>query len=287
MRTKVTQKTSVEQEEHYQVNESTDPYFLDPANFLDGELWEVVEIDPNDFFGQSINEKFKAANAIIAEQNKSDDPAGKMGQNIHIINADGRIKIEGVYWQSPQDDPSIPTTPAHRALRQQQILAALRNNKHCKEVATTKEFLNRWGADSAHFSDAELEDCAWDIVDACVDTHTHGWTKKILDVSLRESFQKTMFCTFDERMYGVIRTLMYAKRTCADILKQERFWTTLGNPFELDARTASNARSNRQKQMLIKKRTLEVAEGAGAGEGEGEGEGVGGRPKKRARASRL
>jgi hypothetical protein len=40
-----------------------------------------------------------------------------------------------------------------------------------------------------------------------VGIHTHGWTKKILEPSLREQIQKTMFCTFKERLDALVELL--------------------------------------------------------------------------------
>jgi hypothetical protein len=40
-----------------------------------------------------------------------------------------------------------------------------------------------------------------------VDIHMNGWTKKILDPNLRECVQKTMLCTFKERLNGVVELL--------------------------------------------------------------------------------
>jgi hypothetical protein len=40
-----------------------------------------------------------------------------------------------------------------------------------------------------------------------VEIHTHGWTKKILEPSLREQIQKTMFCTFRERLDALVELL--------------------------------------------------------------------------------
>jgi hypothetical protein len=43
-------------------------------------------------------------------------------------------------------------------------------------------------------------------------------------------------------------------------MKGERFHTVIGNPFELQTRTASNKTSNSNKGKLLKKRKLEAAE---------------------------
>jgi hypothetical protein len=40
-----------------------------------------------------------------------------------------------------------------------------------------------------------------------VEIHTHGWTKKILEPTLRRQIQKTMFCTFGERLDALVGLL--------------------------------------------------------------------------------
>jgi hypothetical protein len=44
-----------------------------------------------------------------------------------------------------------------------------------------------------------------------------------------------------------------SKRSCEDLLKSERFYTVIGNPFELDSRTTANMNSNRVKNGKLKK----------------------------------
>jgi hypothetical protein len=149
------------------------------------------------------------------------------------------------------------------------LVVAMRNNQGCKEVSTAKMFLNRWASDATHYSMEEFESIAWNVVDAMVDIHTKGWTKKLLDQKLRDQVQKTMFCTFAERSDALIKLLTTSKRTCEDLLKSERFWTTIGNPFELDVRTSSNAASNKNKAVKLKR---------------GAGEDLGGRAGKRTKA---
>jgi hypothetical protein len=60
-------------------------------------------------------------------------------------------------------------------------------------------------------------------------------------------------------------------------MKSERFYTIVGNPFELENRTSSNKTSNRNKGELLRKRKLE------ANEKEKSEAQVASRPTKRAR----
>lgn len=46
-----------------------------------------------------------------------------------------------------------------------------------------------------------------------------------------------------------------SKRTCDDILKGERFYTVIGNPWEIDGRSTSNSKSNTNKGEELKKLT--------------------------------
>lgn len=225
----------------------------------------------------SFAEKQKRANIIIKQQAKEQSLAKRLGQDIRIVRKGNRVCFEGVYWNAPKNDHTIPTTEAHEYTCVQKLVAAMRNNKGCKEVATAKMFLNRWADDATHYAMEEFESIAWDIVDAMVGIHTKGWTKKLLDQKLRDQVQKTMFCTFGERFDALIKLLKTSKRTCEDLLKSERFYTTIGNPFELDVRTSSNRNSNRNKAVKLKR---------DAGEMEG-GEDLGASASRRTKRARV
>ncbi|OAK94179.1 hypothetical protein IQ06DRAFT_202263, partial [Phaeosphaeriaceae sp. SRC1lsM3a] len=201
----------------------------------------------------SIAEKMRKANIVINQQKKGATLAEKMGQHIQIIRESGRLKIEGVYWMAPGADDTLPSTEEGKQVLVQQLVAAMRNNKNCKEVEGSRQFENRWGDEAKYFSDEELEFAAWNAVDMMVDVHTNGWTSTIMDQNLRDQVQKTMFCTFEDRFGALAKLLTYSKRTCEDFLKYERFSTIVGNPWELEVRTSSNAASNKAKGTLIKK----------------------------------
>jgi hypothetical protein len=219
--------------------------------------------------GHSFVEKQRMANIVIKQQAKENSLAKRLGQDIRVVRKGNRVCFEGVYWNAPQNDDTIPTTEALQYECVKKLVVAMRNNQGCKEVSTAKMFLNRWASDATHYSMEEFESIAWDVVDAMVDIHTKGWTKKLLDQKLRDQVQKTMFCTFAERSDALIKLLTTSKRTCEDLLKSERFWTTIGNPFELDVRTSSNAASNKNKAVKLKR---------------GAGEDLGGRAGKRTKA---
>jgi hypothetical protein len=85
-----------------------------------------------------------------------------------------------------------------------------------------------------------------------VDIHTRGWTKQIFDPKTREQCQKTMFCTFEERYNELCDLLTFSKTTCIDVLKEERFFTAIGNPWELNTRSSSNQMSNGNKNSILK-----------------------------------
>ncbi|KAL5117141.1 hypothetical protein ACEQ8H_004966 [Pleosporales sp. CAS-2024a] len=209
----------------------------------------------------SFSEKKKKANAIIRQLNKETSLEKRLGQHIQVVRKGHRVCFEGICWKAPEKDTTIPTTDAAKAACVANIVTAFRNNKGCKEVATSKMFLNRWADNAAYYAAEELEHAAWDIVDAMVHIHTIGWTKKLRDQKLRDQVQKTMFCTFRERFNALVKLLTRSKRTCEDLLKSERFWTTIGNPFELDVRTSSNANSNKRKGEVLKRDTSEMEDG--------------------------
>ena len=123
-----------------------------------------------------------------------------------------------------------------------------------------------------------------------VEIHTVGWKKHVYDSTLREQAQKTMFCTFEERFDQLIDLLKYSKRTCIDVLKTERFYTAIGNPWELNTRSSSNMESNYTKGNILKTYPpsgVKRARGEMEGEGGEEAQAVTGpRPKKARRSAR-
>lgn len=155
----------------------------------------------------SIAEKMRKANIVINQQKKGATLAEKMGQHIQIIRESGRLKIKGVYWMAPGADDTLPSTEEGKQVLVQQLVAAMRKNKNCKEVEGSRQFENRWGDEAKYFSDEELEFAAWNAVDMMVDVHTNGWTSTIMDQNLRDQVQKTMFCTFEDR-FGALAKLL-------------------------------------------------------------------------------
>jgi hypothetical protein len=117
-----------------------------------------------------------------------------------------------------------------------------------------------------------------------VDIHKVGWTKQVFDPKLREQCQKTMFCTFEERFDELIDLFTYSKRTCIDVLKEERFYTAIGNPWELNTRSSSNQISNKTKGTNLKEVTKRKADVMENGEAQGQ-EAINARPKKVAKRS--
>jgi hypothetical protein len=201
------------------------------------------------------------ANIIIKQQAKENSLAKRLGQDIRVVRKGNRVFFEGVYWNAPQNDHTIPTTEALQYECVTKLVASMRNNQGCKEVSTTKMFLNRWASEATHYSLEEFESIAWDVVYAMVDIHTKGWTKKLLDQKLRDQVQETMFCTFAERFDVLIKLLTTSKRTCEDVMGFERFWTTIGNPFKVDVLTSSDAASNKNQAMKLKAGAEEELEG--------------------------
>jgi hypothetical protein len=61
-----------------------------------------------------------------------------------------------------------------------------------------------------------------------------------------------MFCTFEERYNELCDLLTFSKTTCIDVLKEERFFTAIGNPWELNTRSSSNQMSNGNKNSILK-----------------------------------
>ena len=71
----------------------------------------------------------------------------------------------------------------------------MRNNKSCKEVDNSRQFQNRWVDGATYFSDEESAFAAWSGIDLMIDIHVNGWTQAIMDSTLRDQMQKTMFCS--------------------------------------------------------------------------------------------
>lgn len=154
-----------------------------------------------------IDQKMRKANFVIATQQKGDTLAKSMGQHLELVRENGRLKLKGVYWKAPEGDDTIPSTEEGKATLVQQLVAAMRNNKGCKEVEGSRQFVNRWGENAKYFCDEELEIAAWSAVDMMVDVHTDGWTSTIMDSNLRDQLQKTMFCTFGDRFGALVKLL--------------------------------------------------------------------------------
>jgi hypothetical protein len=256
------------------------------------KVYEKTQETSSSCSNTSLTERLRKANAVIAKQKTKTSLAQRLGQHMRVVvQAGGRVNIEGVYWKAPENDSTIPSTEAAKFSCVTGLIAAIRNNQDCKEVSTTRAFLNRWGNGATHFSPEEIQHAAWEIVvsppstqihqalhsltqlqDTMIEIHTHGWTKKILEPTLRDQIQKTMFCTFAERFHALVEllkvrvystspvfcrlpVLQHSKRSCTDLLKYERFHTIIGNPFELDTRTSSNRASNIYKGAELKKAT--------------------------------
>lgn len=239
----------------------------------------------------STSNKLKQGVLLVKKQAKETTLEKRLGQHIRVVCKGPGVHFEGVYWKAPENDHTIPTTDNDKYGCVKSIVTAFRNNQGCKEVATRQMFQNKWGDGATHYSKEELEVAAWAVVDCTINIHTVGWTKQLLDQKLRDQVQKTMFCTFGERFNALIKLLTHSKRTCEDVLKAERFYTTIGNPFEMEMRTSSNKNSNKRKGSVLKRKMKEMKEkkDSESGENEGEeGEGVDRAPKtKRTKKARV
>jgi len=240
----------------------------------------------------STSTKLKQGAIFVKMQAKEATLEKRLGQHIRVVRRGPRVHFEGVYWKAPENDRTIPTTDDDKYDCVKSTVAALRNNQDCKEVATRPVFQNRWADDATYYNKEELEVAAWAILDCMIKIHTVGWTKQLLDQKLRDQVQKTMFCTFGERFDALIKLLSHSKRTCEDVLKAERFYTTIGNPFEIEMRTSSNKNSNMRKGSVLKRKMKEMKERKNEGEEEGEdsedSEGVDRAPKtKRTKNGRV
>jgi len=112
----------------------------------------------------SVPDKQKKAMVVIKEQSEDTTIAGRMGQHVRIDRTAGRVRIGGVFWYAPPNDPTIPTTHAGKAACAQEIMTAMRDTRSCKEQTGTTAFQNHWGATSAFYTTEELEDAAWDLI---------------------------------------------------------------------------------------------------------------------------
>ncbi|KAH5125479.1 hypothetical protein HBI68_093450 [Parastagonospora nodorum] len=248
---------------YYEIDEELQPPTNNDA--IQHASPELDEVDED----VSLSNKLRKASLVIKKQANEKTLAKRLGQNILVGHRGPRVYFEGVYWKTPENDRTIPTTDDEKYTCVKSIVAAFRNNEGCKEVSTRPVFRNRWGADATHYTKEELENAAWDIIDAMIHIHTVGWTKKLLDQKLRDQVQKTMYCTFEDRFNGLVKLLTNSKRTCEDLLKSERFYTTIGNPFELEMRTSSNKNSNKRKGTMLKRNVAEMKDEEGGEGGEG------------------
>jgi hypothetical protein len=247
---------------YYEIGEELQP----PTN-NDAIQHASPELDEGDE-DVSLSNKLRKASLVIKKQANEKTLAKRLGKHVLVVHRGPRVYFEGVYWKTPENDRTIPTTDDEKYTCVKSIVAAFRNNKGCKEVSTRPVFRNRWGADATHYTKEELENAAWDIIDAMIHIHTVGWTKKLLDQKLldqklRDQVQKTMYCTFGDRFDGLVKLLTNSKRTCEDLLKSERFYTAIGNPFELEMRTSSNKNSNKRKGTMLKRNVAEMKDEEG------------------------
>jgi hypothetical protein len=218
----------------------TDDEYQPPDTSLPSE--SVVEFDES-----SLAEKRRRAIMIIKQQAREHSLAKRLGQDIRVVRESWRVRFEGVYWYAPNNDTSIPTTEADQRACAEQLIAAMRSNQGFAEVSATKISLNRCASESTHYTWEDFESIAWNVVDVMVDIHTNGWTKKLFDQRLRDQVQETMFYTFGDRLDALIQLLAFSKRNCEDLLKLEHLYTTIGDPFELEVLTSSEAASNKNQ----------------------------------------
>lgn len=157
---------------------------------------------------ETVNEKTKKAKMVIEQQQLAVTEAGKMGQYATITyNNGGRAVIGGALWYAQGYDPTIPVTQDDEDALFTKMLAAISNNQNCSHSSTSNVFKNRWGNEAKYYTQIELEDAAWDIIQEIKKVHTDGWTYKIRDKHLRETIQETMFWSFQDRFDGVVELL--------------------------------------------------------------------------------
>jgi hypothetical protein len=112
-----------------------------------------------------VADKLKMGHNTVKAQKESGVLAQMMGQNIRIIpTASGRVKIEGVYWEPPKNDFTIPQNESAKKELADTLVAAIINAQDCKEVTTSKAFKNRWGREAFHYTMEEFTCVAWDVI---------------------------------------------------------------------------------------------------------------------------
>ncbi|KAF1846363.1 uncharacterized protein K460DRAFT_284401 [Cucurbitaria berberidis CBS 394.84] len=197
------------------------------------------------------SDKMKKAGLIIREQKKQTDPASQLGANVSIVDSANGVTITGVYWKAPTNDDTIPSTQAQINKCVQKLVEAIRNNHECREKDDSKIFQNRWADSATYYTVPEMKAVAQEVMTTMIDVHRNGWTKSIYDKEQRDLLQKTMLFTFKERFDCLVELLMCSKTTCQDLMKGERHYSIIGNPYALTNRTKSNKASNETKEVRI------------------------------------
>lgn len=117
-----------------------------------------------DLLAASIAEKQRLAGEVIKQQEGESEEAKRLGQEIRIVTIDGCPEIEGIYWRAPENDNSIPKTPAAKKVCFDQVYAAILDTTACKEVTTKKAFKSRWGPEKTHYLEGDLVRVGWKVV---------------------------------------------------------------------------------------------------------------------------
>ncbi|KAF2800247.1 hypothetical protein K505DRAFT_202625, partial [Melanomma pulvis-pyrius CBS 109.77] len=166
-----------------------------------------------------------------------------------------------VAWSAPKPDDTIPTTDADMQALVKNLVLAIANNQDCLCSSTNRIFRNRWAAGANFYRPEQFEKLAWRIVNTMVTIHTEGWKHPVYDSGLMASLKATTSYTFAGRMEKILNLLTFSKRTCEDMLKNEKLLTIIGAPQVVLTHSRLNFQANKVKKRRINRgREAEKAE---------------------------
>jgi hypothetical protein len=158
-------------------------------------------------------------------------------------------------WSFRPSDSSIPTNDVDRQYWVLKLLIAINN---IADVYDSRGpiFQKRWNAvtngPSNHYSAADKEMVAWDILALAESLHQNGPSAFLsFDKDFWNKAVKTESWTFEERMNKIVELLSSSKSRCEKVLGGTSVHIVVANPDILIKTTKVNSRQNGRRQQVL------------------------------------
>ncbi|PSN65472.1 hypothetical protein BS50DRAFT_455393, partial [Corynespora cassiicola Philippines] len=155
-------------------------------------------------------------------------------------------------WNPPSPDSTIPETKQQKKDWIKRLIAAIKDTTDVRERTTSKPFLNRWGPNASFYEEKDFAIIAWRILLLTIRIHKQGWNSYLADKTLRADIKASEGLTFQGRIESILELLSSSKRTCEDLLKNDRLHQVVGAPKRLITRTRTNQVANSNKAVRIR-----------------------------------